>query len=235
LSEATQGGTGEYDWKSLWQKELKDPRVDAAEYVGPVDISTIEGKGRGLRATRDVEMGELLLVSKPFAVISAQDILEDDRKAKLISLNLPLKYADSQMQAYVLQAAVSHLGNDPSSHLFNNRLYVGPDYPLPPPACRRDLLPPLTHLERLANTLPPLINITKLEAQLSYNDFPLCRFGLGFRPSFDFDSDAAEKASSTEDTPAALYPLFSFANYSCIPNANTRSASACSCSYERLR
>ncbi|KAG0574845.1 hypothetical protein KC19_VG296300 [Ceratodon purpureus] len=44
-----------------------------SDYVGPVEIKLMEGKGkRGLFVTRDVEVGELLLVSNALAVVHAE-------------------------------------------------------------------------------------------------------------------------------------------------------------------
>ena len=41
---------------------LWDHRLDAANFIGPIEIKWSPGKGRGLFLTRDVRAGELLLV-----------------------------------------------------------------------------------------------------------------------------------------------------------------------------
>lgn len=38
------------------------------EYTGPIEIKVDEAKGRGVYATRDIEVGEMILVEKAFAV-----------------------------------------------------------------------------------------------------------------------------------------------------------------------
>lgn len=46
-----------------------------ADYVGPVIVTDVgRGRGRGLILTKDVEAGELLLVSNPIAVLPLQDV-----------------------------------------------------------------------------------------------------------------------------------------------------------------
>ncbi|KAH7699132.1 TPR domain protein [Aphelenchoides avenae] len=42
--------------------------LDVADYVGPVEVADIAGKGKGLVATEDVTKGTLLMVSKAFAM-----------------------------------------------------------------------------------------------------------------------------------------------------------------------
>ena len=43
--------------------------MDAATYLGPIEVQGSDGKGRGLFATRDVKAGELLLCEKAFALV----------------------------------------------------------------------------------------------------------------------------------------------------------------------
>ena len=55
--------TGDYDWCTLYRETLtKCPRPDAADYVGPIEVKAVDPlRGRGLYATRDIEIGELLV------------------------------------------------------------------------------------------------------------------------------------------------------------------------------
>ena len=67
---------GKFDWPSLL-KESKGqaPRTDAADYIGPIMISSGGEKGvKVWRATRDIKAGELLLASKALAVLYASDL-----------------------------------------------------------------------------------------------------------------------------------------------------------------
>jgi tetratricopeptide (TPR) repeat protein len=58
--------TGRYDMHFLIRNS-KSLDIDVSDFVGPIKISEIEGKGRGLVTPRAVSRGTLLLVSKAFA------------------------------------------------------------------------------------------------------------------------------------------------------------------------
>ena len=52
-----------YDWCRLFSEAKETPRVDACDYVGSVDVAAMEerGGGRGVRANRHIQPGELLV------------------------------------------------------------------------------------------------------------------------------------------------------------------------------
>jgi hypothetical protein len=59
-----EAATGDYNWVEMFDEAQKAaPDVDAAEFVGPVEVFSIplRGGGRGIRATRDILSGELLV------------------------------------------------------------------------------------------------------------------------------------------------------------------------------
>jgi tetratricopeptide (TPR) repeat protein len=65
--------------KSLLEKESfrdsrcltsSDPPTLLAHWIGPVETYVTESKGRGLRATRDIKSGEIILVERPMASVS---------------------------------------------------------------------------------------------------------------------------------------------------------------------
>ena len=62
--------SGEFDFKrmELEAKTHKHPRLDYADFVGPIKIrqSYPSSKGRGLFATRDIDYGELVICEKDF-------------------------------------------------------------------------------------------------------------------------------------------------------------------------
>jgi len=63
--------TGNYEWATLfieWQMKYNNdslpiPRLDIADYIGPVEVRPIAGRGggRGVISTRDIKSGELLV------------------------------------------------------------------------------------------------------------------------------------------------------------------------------
>lgn len=59
---------GNYDWCSLFQQAQKEAtRVDAAEFIGPLEVRKLnkQGRIRGTYATRDIAVGDLLVSSSP--------------------------------------------------------------------------------------------------------------------------------------------------------------------------
>jgi tetratricopeptide (TPR) repeat protein len=73
--------TGMYDMSVLGPTFGRPFKHDAADFVGPVKIVDIPGKGRGLCAITDVPEGTLLLAAKAFA------LSRYDRQAGLMSGN----------------------------------------------------------------------------------------------------------------------------------------------------
>jgi tetratricopeptide (TPR) repeat protein len=56
--------TGDYDWVHLWEHGLVPGiELDVADYKGPIQISAVgnRGGGRGVIASRDIKIGELLV------------------------------------------------------------------------------------------------------------------------------------------------------------------------------
>jgi tetratricopeptide (TPR) repeat protein len=55
---------GQFDWLALFEtSQSPSSRIDVAEFVGPIEVITVPGcgGGRGVIATRDIEVGELLV------------------------------------------------------------------------------------------------------------------------------------------------------------------------------
>ena len=69
----------EYDLLGLF-KEILNPDVQLAEYIGNIEIAEIEGKGRGILATADIPKRQLICVSKAFAFAFSTQILENERE-----------------------------------------------------------------------------------------------------------------------------------------------------------
>lgn len=64
-----EASSGEYNFKLLQQeaKKLQPPQLDHATYIGPVQVKTSPGKGRGLFVTEPVRAGDLILCEKAFS------------------------------------------------------------------------------------------------------------------------------------------------------------------------
>ncbi|GAB6022730.1 hypothetical protein CHUAL_006826 [Chamberlinius hualienensis] len=77
---------GNVNIAQLAKQCLADPtkKLECADYIGPIEIVDIPGKGRGIVLTEDVEKNTLLMVSKAVAAIltskkSTIEIFTDDR------------------------------------------------------------------------------------------------------------------------------------------------------------
>jgi hypothetical protein len=71
-----QSRQGLYDLSNYYLKGKQSGEVPVcADYLGPVVVSDVgRGRGRGLVLTKDVEAGELLLVSNPLAFLPLQGL-----------------------------------------------------------------------------------------------------------------------------------------------------------------
>uniref|UniRef100_A0A915D845 Uncharacterized protein n=3 Tax=Ditylenchus dipsaci TaxID=166011 RepID=A0A915D845_9BILA len=97
LARLHESETGQYDLVKLYNLSAKQQvrRLDVADYTGPVCIADVQGKGKGLVASRDVPRGTLLLVSKAFSVAYKDELPNAD----VFCLNLLTNKADRSSQA----------------------------------------------------------------------------------------------------------------------------------------
>uniref|UniRef100_A0AC35GW38 Uncharacterized protein n=1 Tax=Panagrolaimus sp. PS1159 TaxID=55785 RepID=A0AC35GW38_9BILA len=60
---------GQFDFKKMFFESKKDKaELDVADFMGPIEIAKIDGKGRGIIASKDIKSGTLLAVSKAFFI-----------------------------------------------------------------------------------------------------------------------------------------------------------------------
>jgi len=124
--------TGTYNFKQhqAKAKKLRSPQLDAATYIGPIEIKQTMSKGRGLFVTEAVKAGDVLLCEKAFShahvTNSAAD--NDDRGSKLtILLNTEINQEFLGAQAGLLKSIVQKLYRNPSLVPAFTALYHG-DY-----------------------------------------------------------------------------------------------------------
>uniref|UniRef100_A0A915CL16 SET domain-containing protein n=1 Tax=Ditylenchus dipsaci TaxID=166011 RepID=A0A915CL16_9BILA len=88
---------GQYDLVQLYTLSAKQKvrRLDVADYTGPVCIIDVQGKGKGLVASRDLPKGTLLLVSKAFSIAYKDEL----PNTAFFGLNLLTRQVDSASQA----------------------------------------------------------------------------------------------------------------------------------------
>lgn len=64
---------GDYNFKRMYKEaKQRPPKIDAATFVGSVEVRDTPGKGRGLFTSKAVKCGDLLACEKAFSYISAE-------------------------------------------------------------------------------------------------------------------------------------------------------------------
>ncbi|PCH40833.1 hypothetical protein WOLCODRAFT_137031 [Wolfiporia cocos MD-104 SS10] len=196
-----------YDWIGMFKESQRELRLDVADYIGPIQVTQLDGRGggRGVVATKDISVGELLLVSKAFVCVSESDLSSKETRMSVDMLSSTL---NTPTQSATVSRIVQKIYGNPAFHDFVFHLYAGPDYD-PPPCSYPPILPedPIP-----ASPLRPNLTIDagRLEAICTYNCFePVPLLCQDFPP--DHDVNAVN--------PTALYLLPSLLNHSCGSNA----------------
>lgn len=122
--------TGDYNWASAFQQSLVDPHVDIANHVSPdLAIKKITDEGRSLFAARPIKAGSLLMVQKPLVSSYHNKVLKDNRS--ILSVNLFNETVERTTQVDLKRRLTARLMDDPSLAACVDRLYAGPQYPIP--------------------------------------------------------------------------------------------------------
>lgn len=127
--------TGEYDWKSMFRMGSDfstKPRLDVGNFVGPIKVVNLKSKGggRGIVATRDIKVGEVLVVEKAFW---SEYPAVKGREAQVMALNFATMKADRGSQVGLASSVAAKLMENPQ--LLDNlySLYAGPSSGAPLP------------------------------------------------------------------------------------------------------
>ncbi len=114
--------SGNYDWLHMLEqsKDAEAPRLDVADYVGPVEIGNVPGKNKGLIASRDIGKGELLLVSKAFS-----SAFSSECGFLFHSLNKHTREINSNTQGLNMINTMINLKNNPNAANDVYSLYCG--------------------------------------------------------------------------------------------------------------
>lgn len=199
--------TGKYDWANLFRQAQRDLRLDVAAFKGPIQVQpmTHRGGGRGIAATRDIKVGELLLVSKPFASVFEQDFNTQE----------VLQHADvrsgielAREQSALGSKVIHKLYGNPELHNIVFGLFASHEYPDPPLAYP----PPVSTDPVFVDALVPALDIDlpRLEAILMLNDFSITQLGPQYLPA---------QQPSKRGSPLGLYPMAALFNHACLANA----------------
>ena len=100
-----EAATGEYDFKTMLDEVVAkhpEPRIDHADYVGPVEVRDCEDKsrGRGLFTTKAVQAGELLLCERAFdvAFVDTSQPTDTLKQQKEEDASLPIDTSKQQTE-----------------------------------------------------------------------------------------------------------------------------------------
>ncbi|KAI6177647.1 SET domain-containing protein [Aphelenchoides bicaudatus] len=102
--------TGKYDIKTMYT-ESKSGKLefDVADYVGPIEVTDVQGKGKGILATENIKKGTLLSVSKAFAIG-----YQKDHRGYLMAVNLIRDHADGAANKLQMIRVMEKLRKNPS-------------------------------------------------------------------------------------------------------------------------
>ncbi|PVG03750.1 hypothetical protein CPB86DRAFT_821844 [Serendipita vermifera] len=198
---------GIYDWKELFEGSLHPGfKPDIADFRGPVAVTDLShrGGGRGLTATRDVDVGELLIVAKPF---SAAFLEESKGPRGRWALNVDTNTFKLETSFITFQKTMEKIAMNPVQYFELLDLYAG------------DCFPPIS------KTAPPSPrNWPDNPLEFSHNIDSARFYDILSLNSFNFEP--VNKLASFKDDeeeakakPTGFYLLPSYINHSCIPNA----------------
>jgi len=115
---------GIYNCKKIKDEYIKTKQVECAEYIGPIKITSIEGKGRGIILTKDIPAGTLLIVSRGVGVYK----VEEEGREFALSANLGNKTANTMEQMKVISSTINTIKTNPFVSNLLLKLYAGPTF-----------------------------------------------------------------------------------------------------------
>ncbi|KDQ17840.1 hypothetical protein BOTBODRAFT_29154 [Botryobasidium botryosum FD-172 SS1] len=209
-AERIQESMGSYNWVRMYKEALipGSGLVDAADFVGPIKVGkSSRGGGRGIVATRDVKVGDLLLVANPLVSAFTHEFTVKHE----LGANFITNQVDGWPRHALISKLITKLAGNPALYDTVAALYAGPTFPAPPPE-----FPPATQPDTpcLSNPLHVKsdMDVSLLEHICTYNAFYLKNVTHNTAGCRTLSRDFLK-------LPAALYLLPSLFNHSCVPSA----------------
>lgn len=125
---------GKYKWKQMYDELQESPTLDHASFFGSYEVqqSRVENAGRGLFATKDIAVGELIICEKAFVHVwsdgSDQKATAASEIAVLLDMDFELQTAEVGTFAALVGQACRKLDLMPSTRKYFHQLYAGEDY-----------------------------------------------------------------------------------------------------------
>jgi hypothetical protein len=209
--------TGVYDFYAMFSDVVAgrpNPRLDVADFAGPVEIRSSPSGSRSLHATREVEAGELLLVSKAISIASKKDA--EIKNVSMVAFNLANNRLRDVTQVFNTTKLIHLCIDNPAFYSTVCHLYDG-NLSLPPSQ------PPLGMVDTEKQVLEQLgvvvdVDVGRLERIIAFNSFGDPPFEPCIRSSGPEEAEESEKPLK-ENKDVSLFYLSSFCNHSCVPNA----------------
>ena len=191
-----------------------NPRLDVADFAGPVEIRSSPSGSRGLHVTRDVAVGELLLVSKSVSVAREKDT--EIENVIMMAFNLVNDHLREAKKVLNTTKLIHLCIDNPALYSTVCALYDGN---LPSSLSQ----PPLGIVDTEKYVIGQLgvvvdVDVGRLERIIAFNSF-------GDPPVGPYISSGgtAEAGESPGfqimNKPTSLFYLSSFCNHSCVPTA----------------
>ncbi|KZT37527.1 hypothetical protein SISSUDRAFT_841212 [Sistotremastrum suecicum HHB10207 ss-3] len=199
--------TGKVSMISLLEaRESLNRDIDVADWTSAairVDSASARGGGRRIIASRDIQCGELLLVSKAFAAAFDEEM---DKDETLLVVDFQASKMMTATKVAVLHKITTQLMGNASDTDTINALYAGPSFPPPPNTIPSSQEIPSAPIEPYFQRD---IDVCRLEQVLSHNSF-----------APDTDERNSPLIENPFKGPTALFVMPSLFNHSCIPNAS---------------
>ncbi|KIY67795.1 hypothetical protein CYLTODRAFT_490357 [Cylindrobasidium torrendii FP15055 ss-10] len=207
-SRMQEASSGKFDIVGMYKTAIaQKTSPDVANYVSSsicADRIPSRGGGRGIKATRHIQVGDLLMVHKPFAAVRNKDL---SSREFLIALDFSTQRRESADHVALLGLLVEHVFASPEDACKVTDLYAGRDFASPPAYdlfASPSLNSPVVDLLSLTD-----VDIKQIDCISSHN-----RFGL------HLVSHAGDSEAITAEQPGvALYTAPSLFNHACDSNA----------------
>ncbi|TIC08348.1 hypothetical protein E3Q15_04037 [Wallemia mellicola] len=200
---------GIFDVAELFQEKQRSsvPRLDIADYIGPIEVKDIEGRGRGVLATEDVEPGTLMLVGK--AVGTAYPSDADERNAKDHTTVMELNFSNKTLHGTAQVLARSRI-----SHAIEDAPFIAKRVLA---LCGSPTEPLLT--EYIKDGFPLTVEEDEAVAMLdSESELPIVDVDPRRVGSVLKYNAFGHASIAGAETPCMLHSLPAIINHSCVPN-----------------
>lgn len=202
------------DVRSIYFASSERPRLDTADFIGPLAVREVSGAGRGLVTTRTVEPGELLLSCR--AIGSAYPDDDESKGAPLVRLNVDNGVISSTTQVRAQTNLIHAIVDRPELALPVLGLTAGPGRPYSQevkkqyPLRAKPILSPASALKSR-----PDVDAAYVDGVLRFNAFGPAQSPARSKAQ---DTDAAEEPGSELSKSTMPHPLPAILNHACLPN-----------------